>query len=66
MKELRFEADDGVGASLSGSIRMQDYPALAGDQSRGSEKRFYTTLIAKADKRYQRHLDRLAAVEKEK
>ena len=39
---------------------------MAGDKSGGSEKRFYKALIAKADKRYQAHLGRLAAAKKEK
>ncbi|WP_352887459.1 type II toxin-antitoxin system RelE/ParE family toxin [Mesorhizobium sp. M0862] len=39
---------------------------VAGDKSGVSEKRFYKSLIAKADKRYQGHLDRLAAAKKEK
>jgi hypothetical protein len=39
---------------------------VAGDKSGVSEKRFYRTLIAKADKRYQGHLDRLAAMKKGK
>ena len=37
---------------------------VAGDKSGGSERGFYKTLIAKADKRFQGHLDRLAAAKK--
>ena len=38
---------------------------VVGHKSGVNEKRFYKTLIAKADKRYQAHLDRLAAAKKE-
>ena len=38
---------------------------VAGDKSGGSQKRFYKQLIAKADKRFSRHLDRLKVRKKE-
>lgn len=67
MKELRFEADDGVwrGAFAFDPDR-QGVLLVAGDKSGVSEKRFYKSLIAKADKRYQAHIDRLLAAKKEK
>lgn len=67
MKELRFEADDGVWrVAFAFDPERQAILLVAGDKSGGSEKRFYKALIAKADKRYQAHLDRLAAAKKEK
>ena len=39
---------------------------VAGDKSGVSKKLFYKTLIARANKRYQAHLDRLASAKKEK
>ena len=67
MKELRFEADDGVWrVAFAFDPERNAILLVAGDKSGGSEKRFYKALIAKADKRYQAHLDRLAAVKKEK
>ena len=38
---------------------------VAGDKSGVNEKRFYRTLIAKADRRYRGHLDGLVAARKE-
>jgi len=67
MKELRFNADDGVWrVAFVFDPDRQAILLVAGDKSGGSEKRFYKSLIAKADKRYQGHLDRLAAAKKEK
>ena len=67
MKELRFEAEDGVWrVAFAFDPERQAILLVAGDKSGGSEKRFYKALIAKADKRYQAHLDRLAAAKKEK
>ncbi|WP_352570792.1 type II toxin-antitoxin system RelE/ParE family toxin [Mesorhizobium opportunistum] len=66
MKELRFDADDGVWrVAFAFDRKRKAILLVAGDKSGVSEKRFYKSLIAKADKRYQGHLDRLAA-EKEK
>ncbi len=58
MKELRCNADDGVRRVLFafGPDRQAILPA-AGDKSGVGEKRFYRQLIAKADKRFDRHLD---------
>lgn len=67
MKELRFEADDGVWrVAFAFDPDRQGVLLVAGDKSGVSEKRFYKSLIAKADKRYQAHIDRLLAAKKEK
>lgn len=67
MKELRFDAADGVWrVAFAFDPAREAILLVAGDKSGVSEKRFYKTLIAKADKRYQGHLDRLAAAKKEK
>jgi hypothetical protein len=66
MKELRFDADDGVWrVAFAFDPERKAILLVAGDKSGVSEKRFYKTLIAKADRRYQGHLDRLAAAKKE-
>lgn len=66
MKELRFEADDGVWrVAFAFDPTRKAILLVAGDKSGVSEKRFYKTLIATADKRYQRHLDAQKAVKKE-
>ncbi len=67
MKELRFDADGGVWrVAFAFDPDRQAVLLVAGDKSGGSEKRFHKSLIAKADKRYQAHLDRLGAAKKEK
>ncbi|ESY65962.1 MULTISPECIES: type II toxin-antitoxin system RelE/ParE family toxin [Mesorhizobium] len=67
MKELRFDADDGVWrVAFAFDRKRKAILLVAGDKSGVSEKRFYKSLIAKADKRYQGHLDRLAAAKKVK
>jgi hypothetical protein len=60
MKELRFSAADGEWrvAFAFDPARKAIFLA-AGDKSGVSEKRFYKRLVAKADKRFQAHLDRL-------
>lgn len=66
MKELRFEADGGVWrVAFAFDPERKAILLVAGDKSGVSEKRF-KALIAKTDKRYQKHLDRLAAAKKEK
>ena len=53
MKELRFDADDGVWrAAFAFDPHRQAVILVAGDKSGISEKRFYRSLIAKADKRF--------------
>ncbi len=67
MKELRFDADGGVWrVAFAFDPERKAIVLVAGDKSGGSEKRFYRSLITKADKRYRRHLDRLAVVKKGK
>jgi hypothetical protein len=65
MKELRFEADDGEWrVAFAFDPKRQAVLLVAGDKTGGSEKKFYKRLIAKADARYERHLERLKAEEK--
>ena len=67
MKELRFEADGGVWrVAFALDPERRAILLVAGDKSGVSEKRFYKALIAKADRRYRRHLDRLAVAKREK
>lgn len=67
MKELRFDADDGVWrVAFAFDPSRKAILLVAGDKSGVSEKRFYKALIGKADKRYQTHLDRVVAAKKEK
>lgn len=67
MKELRFDAADGAWrVAFAFDPDRKAILLVAGDKSGGSEKRFYKTLIARADKRYQGHLDRIAAAKKGK
>ncbi|QMV18143.1 hypothetical protein GOB94_05125 [Granulicella sp. 5B5] len=60
MKELRFDADDGVWR-IAFAFDPQRHAILliAGDKSGGSERRFYRELIRKADERFDAHLQRL-------
>jgi hypothetical protein len=60
MKELRFEAADGVWrVAFAFDPRRRAILLVAGDKSGGSEKRFYKALIKKADTRFDAHLARL-------
>lgn len=66
MKELRFAAGDGAWrVAFAFDPERNAILLVAGDKSGGSERRFYKALIAKADRRYRAHLDRLAAAKKE-
>ena len=57
MKELRFDAAGGAWrAAFAFDTRRQAIILVAGDKSGGSQKRFYRTLIATADKRLDDHL----------
>ena len=57
MKELRFNAADGVWrAAFAFDLLRQAVVFVAGDKSGGSEQRFYRSLIAIADKRFDEHL----------
>jgi len=57
MKELRFEAVDGAWrVAFAFDLHQQAVVLVAGDKSGGVEKRFYRSLIATADKRFDEHL----------
>jgi hypothetical protein len=60
MKELRFDANDGVWrVAFAFDPKRHVILLVAGDKSGVSEKRFYKRLIAKADQRLDAHLARL-------
>ena len=60
MKELRFNADDGVWRkAFAFDPRRKAILLVAGDKSGKSSQRFYKNLIKKADKRFDDHLQRL-------
>ena len=62
MKELRFDADNGVWrVAFAFDPKREAVLLVAGDKSGTSEKRFYKQLMRKADKRFTEHL---ASVEK--
>jgi hypothetical protein len=65
MKELRFDAADGVWrVAFAFDPQRSGILLIAGDKSGVSTKRFYKQLITKADTRYAAHLKRLAAAAK--
>jgi hypothetical protein len=65
MKELRFDAADGVWRiAFAFDPRRRAIFLCSGDKSGVSEGRFYRGLIAIADKRYAAHLARLKAERK--
>ena len=60
MKELRFEAADGVWrVAFAFDPKRKAILLVAGDKSGVSEKKFYRSLIERADARYAQHLARL-------
>lgn len=60
MKELRFDASDGVWrVAFAFDPKRRAILLVAGDKSGVSDKRFYKRLIAKADERLDGHLARL-------
>lgn len=60
MKELRFDASDGVWrVAFAFDPERHAILLVAGDKSGTSEKRFYKQLIKKADERFGDHLKRL-------
>ncbi len=60
MKELRFQADNGVWrVAFAFDPQRKAILLVAGDKSGVGEKRFYRQLIEKADERFDTHLDRL-------
>src|ERR1035437_3684910 len=65
MKELRFDAADGVWrVAFAFDPKRKAILLMAGDKSGGSEKRFYKQLIDKADERFDAHLTRLKQKER--
>jgi hypothetical protein len=57
MKELRFDAGDGVWrVAFAFDPRRRAILLVAGDKSGTSQQRFYRQLIEKADARYKSHL----------
>ncbi len=60
MKELRFEAHDGVWrVAYAFDPHRKAILLVAGDKSGVSQKRFYKSLITKADTRFNQHLTAL-------
>jgi hypothetical protein len=60
MKELRFTADDGDWrVAFAFDPKRRAMILVAGDKAGVAQKRFYKTLIAKADARFADHLDSL-------
>lgn len=67
MKELRFDADDGVWrVAYAFDPGRKGILLVAGDKSGINQDLFYKKLIDKADKRYKAHLEKLEAAKKEK
>lgn len=65
MKELRFDADGGVWrVAYAFDPERQAILLVAGDKSGVVQRRFYKTLIAKADARFDEHLAYLKKQEK--
>jgi hypothetical protein len=57
MKELRFDATDGVWRfAFAFDTKRAAIVLCGGDKSGGSSQRFYRQLIAKADERFDAHL----------
>jgi hypothetical protein len=62
MKELRFSASDGAWrVAFAFDTKRKAILLVAGDKSGMRQKRFYTGLIQKADRRFDAHLVRLRA-----
>jgi hypothetical protein len=60
MKELRFDAADGVWrVAFAFDPKRNAVLLIAGDKSGGGEKRFYRQLITKADERFDEHLSQM-------
>jgi hypothetical protein len=67
MKEIRFDAADGVWRfAFAFDTRRRAVVLVGGDKSGGGERRFYRQLIAKADERFDRHLAELREEERKK
>ena len=66
MKELRFDADDGVWRiAFAFDLNQNAILLVGGDKSGVSKDKFYRRLIANADRRFDRHYRELM-VKKEK
>jgi len=66
MKELRFDADDGVWrVAFAFDPNRRAVLLVAGDKSGGSEKRFYRQLVRTADKRFAEHLEHVRKEKKQ-
>jgi hypothetical protein len=62
MKELRFDADDGVWrVGFAFDPKRRAILLVAGDKTGTAQKRFYKQLVRKADERFDAHLKRLEA-----
>ncbi len=60
MKELRFNADDGVWrVAFAFDPARKGIILVAGGKAGAAQKRFYKALIAKADARFTEHLETL-------
>ncbi len=60
MKELRFDADNGVWrVAFAFDPERKAVLLVAGDKSGGSQRKFYKKLIIKADDRFDEHLEYL-------
>jgi hypothetical protein len=67
MKELRFEADDGVWrVAYAFDPERKGILLVAGDKSGTSQSRFYKALIKRADERFDEHLAALKAARRKK
>lgn len=67
MKELRFDAADGVWRVAFAFDRKREAVLLvAGDKLGVGEKRFYRHLIERADARFDRHVGRIQQWERKK
>jgi hypothetical protein len=67
MKELRFEVNNGVWrVAYAFDPTRKAILLVAGDKSGTSQKRFYRSLIRKADKRFAEHLEELEKTRKKK
>lgn len=66
MKEIRFQADDGVWrVAFAFDPERSAILLVAGDKSGGGEKRFYRQLIEIADSRFADHLIKLLEKKKD-
>jgi hypothetical protein len=60
MKEIRFEADNGIWrVAFAFDTKRQAILLVAGDKSGGSQDKFYRQLIRTADRRFDEHLKNL-------